>query len=109
MCDFKVLIKNDYGYTAQCFGCNHLEVAFGTSLIRFHLNYLDQFISYLQCVKCKSIVFNNGRKNVLLDIASIDMFQMILTYDELTYLCDLVDKMDEEIKANALLGLFDRE
>jgi hypothetical protein len=34
---------------------------------------------------------------------------MILTYDELTYLCDLVEKMEEEIKANALLELFNRK
>lgn len=109
MCDFKVLVKNDYGYTAQCYGCNHLEIAFGTSVMRFHLNYLEQFLDYLHCVKLKSAPFDNGRKNILLDIASIDMFQMILSYDELAYLCDLVGKMEEEIKANALLEFFNRQ
>jgi hypothetical protein len=106
MCDYKILFQEYYGYAAHCSGCNHLEVAFGTSLFRFHLDHLDCLVNYLDRAKRYSVGLDNSRKNVLLDIAALDTLQMILTYQELLQLCRMVDRIQSEVSANALLDLF---
>ena len=106
MCDFKVLVYDEYGYVTQCCECNHIEIAFGTSLIRFPVQRLNAFINYLDEVKRVNSVIDDGPKNIILDLASVYSFQMILSYRELLRFCDTMEKVENELKTNALLDLF---
>jgi hypothetical protein len=106
MCDYRILFQENYGYAAQCNGCNHIEVAFGTSLFRFHVDHLDCLINYLDRVKRHSAGAESARKNVLLDLAALETLQVILTYQELIQLCKMVDRIQSGLAADALLNLF---
>jgi ERCC4-related helicase len=106
MCDFKILLHDEYGYATHCQECNHIEIAFGTSLVRMPVNRLEAFVKYLNNVKQSTTVDNSNQKKILLDLASMYSFQMILTYQEMTLLCERMEKVEEEVQANALLGLF---
>ena len=106
MCDFKVLVYDEYGYATQCSECNHIEIAFGTSLIRFPAERLDAFIKYLNEVKRVSTIVDKGPKNILLDLASVYSFQMILSYKEMIRFCETLEKVENEVNANVLLDLF---
>jgi hypothetical protein len=106
MCDFKILLHDDYGYATQCYECNHIEIAFGTSLIRLPVNRLEGFVRYLNDVRRATTVVDHELKNIHLDLASMYSFQMILNYHEMIRLCERMEKVEDEVKANALLGLF---
>jgi hypothetical protein len=106
MCDFKILLNDDYGYVTQCFECNHMEIAFGTCLIRFHIDRLEGFVQYLNKVKHAAKPVDYELKNIHLDLASMYSFQMILNYQEMISLCERMEKVEDDVKANALLRLF---
>jgi hypothetical protein len=106
MCDFKILLSDDHGYATQCFECNHIEIAFGTSLIRLHVDRLAGFVNYLNKVKDSAKVVDQELKNIHLDLASMYSFQMILNYKEIISLCERMERVEDDVKTNALLGLF---
>ena len=106
MCDFKILLSDDHEYATQCFECYHVEIAFGTSLIRFHIDRLAGFVKYLNKVKDSAEAIDQDLKNIHLDLASMYSFQMILNYREITSLCEGMERVEDDVKANALLGLF---
>ncbi|RYY30094.1 MAG: hypothetical protein EOO04_05620 [Chitinophagaceae bacterium] len=106
MCDFKILENDEFGYATQCFECNHVEIAFGTSLIRFPVERLGAFVKYLNDVKMAAKAVDRSKKNIILDLASMSSFQMILSYDEMIQFCERAERVEDEVKANVLLGLF---
>ena len=106
MCDFKKLEHDEYGYATQCFECNHIEIAFGTSLIRFPFDKIGAFVKYLKSVKRSAKVDDRSQKKIVLDLASMYSFQMIMSYDEMLLFCERAERVEDEVKANVLLGLF---
>jgi hypothetical protein len=106
MCDFKILLHDEHGYVTHCQECNHIEIAFGTSLVRMPVNRLEAFVEYLNNVRLSTTVNNPNQKNIHLDLASMYSFQMILTYQEMIRLCERMEKVEDEMRANALIELF---
>ncbi|HTE25900.1 hypothetical protein [Flavitalea sp.] len=106
MCDFKVLLHDEYGYATQCHECNHIEIAFGTSLVRIPVNRLGAFVKYLNEIRQSTTAVDHNQKNIHLDLASMYSFQMILNYQEMISLCERMEKVEDEVRANAMLGLF---
>ena len=51
-----------YGYATQCHECNHIEIAFGTSLVRIPVNRLEAFVKYLNDVKRSTTAVDHNQK-----------------------------------------------
>ena len=47
MCAYKTLSNNEDGYVIQCEGCDHIQVAFGTTSMTFTQ---DQFYDHIKVV-----------------------------------------------------------
>lgn len=90
MCNYKTLAHNENGYIILCNSCKHYQVAFGTTAVNFPPSDFAIFKSQLKYnMACEKHKASPGQKCI-----SLDLFcrcaVMVLTYQELTKLNDLV-------------------
>src|SRR5688572_22384983 len=43
MCQYKIYHQSEWGYVIRCNGCEHLQLAFGTTAITFTFEQFDEF------------------------------------------------------------------
>ena len=106
MCAFIQIIQDKQGYVAQCAYCEALEVVTGTSIIHLWYDQWKSFLHYIQQVKQMQPNVNPDIKIIMLDVAGTDCFQMYLTMAELHAFCQLLEKADDELKAQQLMKCF---
>lgn len=106
MCEFIHIISHHSYEVSMCSSCNALEIVVGTCVIRMSANQWESFLEYIHRVKETHVGVHLHRKTIMLDIASTESFQMYLSIYELDQLIILLEKADDEIKAQELLNYF---
>lgn len=48
MCQYKVYHQSELGYVIKCHGCEHLQLAFGTTAITFTNEQFDEFANTIR-------------------------------------------------------------
>jgi hypothetical protein len=106
MCTFDILASSPQGYIARCNQCRNLEIAFGTSLAFLPDRRLEDFLFYIRDMLPDANQVNPTQKKIILNLASTEALQMILTPSELHQLFDLLDRALDEMRARSILNLF---
>lgn len=81
-------------------------MAFGTSLAIFPDSKLADFLSYIQVMLAEADQVNPVQKRIILNLASSEALQVILTPQELQQLFDMLDRALDELRARSILSLF---
>lgn len=108
MCQFKNCYAGSNGYIVRCEDCQHLQVAFGTTVLT--LNEYD-FLAFMGIVAYKKAnhipVYAPDMRSIVLPTPSSTV-HLIFSERELNDLHTMLQEADNEIKAQQLIGLFAR-
>ncbi|MBX2923418.1 MAG: hypothetical protein KF746_14545 [Chitinophagaceae bacterium] len=108
MCEFVKVISSKKGYIAQCIHCYGIEIVYGNCIIQLAEQQWASFLQYIQHVLQTHPHKNSPLKTIMLDIAATDFFQMYLTGSELNELLELLERADDELKAQKLIQSFNK-
>jgi hypothetical protein len=105
MCNLKTRYAGKEGYILQCADCRHMQLGFGTTML--NLSPVDfKALSDLVAYRMDNLVtFGDDKKAILLPTPSA-FCQMLLTERELQTLNHMLQCADNEMRAEALLQLF---
>lgn len=104
MCKFKFLAHHTIGYVVQCRQCNHIQIAFGTTLLNLKPDLYDGF--RLQVKSVYSTSQCNGfkhQKQFYLD-TNCSCSMMILNRSELEDLQALLSESKFNLEVSELLA-----
>ncbi len=107
MYEFVQIISHTNSYVAQCIHCRSLEIVHGNCLVHLSQQQWNSFIQYIHHVLQTHPGKNPLMKTIMLDIAGTEFFQMYLTGLELEAY-DILEKADDEMKAQNLIRSFDQ-
>lgn len=106
MCNFETLFSSSFGYVVRCHHCQHLQVGFGTICITFRESDFPPFVQWMSEVFETTPVAEMAYvKNIRLP-TPCEGFQLILSYDELKELYNMLDFVDTEIRTKQLVSLY---
>lgn len=107
MCTYHTLYHNEkYGYIIKCLQCQSIQLAFGNICITFPVeefasffNVINKFASNLDGTEAAHA------KNIYIPTPCEDV-RMLLSYNELSDLVNMLDMADTELQSQQLLALF---
>ena len=108
MCRYQALYHNDrIGYAIRCEECARIQVAYSNLVITFERNDFETFHAWIKKI------WSNQHVPVLPALRSIMIsspcqgIQLLLSYNELSDLCNMFDETDTELRSLELLKLFE--
>lgn len=102
MCNYKTLQHNSNGYVVQCRNCNHIQVAFGTTIVSFSREQFYEFISVIdEQYQLHSLCLQRAKKMVHVHTPSGNL-AMIYSVNELSALLYLLVEGRNALEFNEL-------
>lgn len=103
MCSYKTLAHGIDGYIILCNECEHFQIAFGTSAVKFDAESYSQFSIQIETLteikRCSNFC---NQKNIHIDL-NCSNTMMVLNYSELKKLSELVNQANFTLEMITLL------
>ncbi len=106
-CHYSILYSGVKGYVICCKECGMYQLAFLSSLINFGQKDFKKFGRQVASRLGYPVDFSDKHKNIVLNTFSGNS-QMVLSYEELNDLSQMLEEADVVQQTNALLELFDQ-
>lgn len=106
MCRFKSWFQDEGGYVIQCEDCRHFQVSFGTTMLTLDEHQFQHFNCLVQSKKeCHVLMQDPDCKCIILPTTS-ELVHIIVSEREFAHISDMLQVVDTEMKAEALIKLF---
>ncbi|UAY52487.1 DUF6686 family protein [Ferruginibacter albus] len=106
MCQFQQLYFSDDGYVVRCKKCDHFQVGFASTMLTVNEKDFDILLAIVKKKLNTEIQTNQLVKSIIIPTPYTGV-KILLTQQELQKLHAMLENADSEIKALALLDLFE--
>ena len=109
MCEFQYLYFEEDGYVVRCKQCGHYQVGFGSIMLTLADNEFQEFRKMVK-YKCYEVEGASlaHKKGMILQTPSPGIC-MLLTEFETRRFSEILEQADSEVKALAIIKLFNPE
>jgi hypothetical protein len=108
MCSYQTLYQNDRaGYIIRCEECAKIQVAYGNLLMSFEREDFDSFHSWIKKIQANQQTPLSATVRSIMIPSPCQGMRLLLSYNELNELCNMLDEADTELKSLELIQLFE--
>ena len=107
MCKWKTYYSGGDGYVVQCADCQYVQLGFGTAMLTLTVDDFTTFAEMVAQRWADHVPMGTEKKCVVLP-TPVPFYKVLLTESELQDLERMLQLADSEMKAESLLGLFQR-
>lgn len=104
MCTYRPLALSENGYISLCTKCNHIQIAFGTTIICLTE---EQFVYFKMCANNQLNYYKNDdfHKHKIIQMPTFSVnTQIILSFNELKRLIALIEEADILIQIDKIIN-----
>lgn len=106
MCQFLNWYADEDGYVIQCKDCMHFQLSFGTTMLTLSEEQYQTFVAIVAYKKQELVPMQDSDCKCIVVPTPSNSVNIILSEKELTFLYDMTQAADNELKTNQLLSLF---
>lgn len=108
MCQYQTLYHHpQHGYVIRCTQCDQVQLGFGFLLLNLTVGGFLSLHGYLSHC-CKQPCENRHIRNRILP-TPYDGIQLMMSTEELEQFFEMLDNAESEMRAQELIGLFNRK
>jgi len=107
MCHFKSWYLDENGYIVKCERCHYFQVCFGTLMLTLSETDYQTFVELVSRKKEDHIPMQDPNIRCVILPTPSGVIHGILSEKELDHLYNMLQEVDNEMKAQQLIGLFE--